>query len=122
MIMILRRMRSLALYIAEVINVEDPHDFAEAIESHDRKKWTAASDEMDSLRRNQTWVLVDKPVNRKIISCRWLYKVKLGIEGLEHERHRARLVSQGFTQKEGIDYQRFLHLLSNMFPSGCFCL
>lgn len=115
-------MRSLALYVAEVINVEDPHDFSEAMESHDRKNWTTASDEMDSLRRNQTWVLVDKLVNRKIISCRWLYKVKLGIEGLEHERHKARLVSRGFTQKEGIDYQRFLHLLSNMFPSGCFCL
>ena len=90
--------------------------------SHDRKKCTAASDEMDSLRRNQTWVIVVKPVNRKIISCRWLYKVKLGIEGLEPERHKARLVSQGFTQKEGIDYQRCLHLLSSMFPSGCFCL
>lgn len=95
-----------ALYVAEVINVEEPRNFAEAMSSRDWKKWTAASDdEMNSLRRNHTWDLVDKPVNRKIISCRWLYKVKPGIEGIEPERHKARLIARGFTQEEGIDYQ-----------------
>lgn len=69
-----------------MINVEEPRDFAEAKASPEWEKWNgAADDEMDSLRRNQTWVLVDKPVNRKIISCRWLFKLKSGIEGVEPE-------------------------------------
>lgn len=69
-----------ALYIAEVVNIEEPHDLTEAKASRDWIKWNAATDdEMDSLIRNETWILVDKPVNRKIISCRWLFKIKPGV-------------------------------------------
>ena len=78
-----------ALYIAEMVNIEEPHDLTEAKASRDWIKWNAATDdEMDSLRRNETWILVDKPVNRKIISCRWLFTIKPRIEGVDPERHK----------------------------------
>ena len=40
-----------------------------------------------------------------MISCRWLYKIKPGIPGVESKRYKARLVARGFTQKKGIDYE-----------------
>ncbi|WZY69978.1 hypothetical protein YC2023_002218 [Brassica napus] len=44
-----------ALYIAEMVNIEEPHDLTEAKASRDWIKWNAATDdEMDSLRRNET--------------------------------------------------------------------
>ncbi|GJS04672.1 retrovirus-related pol polyprotein from transposon TNT 1-94 [Tanacetum coccineum] len=35
---------------------------------------------MDSLRKNKTWELVDHPAGQKLVSCKWLFKMKEGIE------------------------------------------
>lgn len=45
-----------------------------------------------------------KDRKRKVISCKWLYKVKSRMTEEEPMRHKAHLVARGFSQKEGIDY------------------
>ncbi|GKB83595.1 hypothetical protein Tco_0950490 [Tanacetum coccineum] len=42
-------------------------------------------EEMDSLRKNKTWVLVDHPAGQKLVSCKCLFKIKEGIEGVFKE-------------------------------------
>nr|GFC84661.1 retrovirus-related Pol polyprotein from transposon TNT 1-94 [Tanacetum cinerariifolium] len=37
---------------------------------------------MSSLKKNHTWELVDQPPGQKLLSCKWLYKSKEGIEGI----------------------------------------
>jgi len=84
---------------------EEPSCYHEAKETKEWEKWNAGmGDEMQSLLKNYTWDIVDHPKNQKIISCRWLYKKKPGIPGVEPERYKARLVARGFTQRKGIDY------------------
>ncbi|GKB52121.1 retrovirus-related pol polyprotein from transposon TNT 1-94 [Tanacetum coccineum] len=61
-------------------------------------------EEMSSLKKNHTWELVDQPPGQKLVSCKWLYKIKEGIEGVQKPRYKARLVARGFTQRAGIDY------------------
>ncbi|GJS12432.1 retrotransposon protein, putative, ty1-copia subclass [Tanacetum coccineum] len=39
-------------------------------------------EEMDSLRKNKTWELVDYLDGQKLLSCKWLFKIKEGIEGV----------------------------------------
>lgn len=39
----------------------------------------------------------------------WVFKLKSGISGVEKPRFKDRLVSKGYCQREGIDYQDGLH-------------
>ena len=60
--------------------------------------------ELDSMYSNQTWDFVKAPNGIKLVSCKWIYKRKRGIDG-NVETFKARLVVKGYTQKEGIDYE-----------------
>ena len=48
--------------------------------------------------------MIQKPEGRKVVGCKWVYKIKDGIPDVEPKRFKARLVAKGVTQKEGIDY------------------
>nr|GFA22575.1 retrovirus-related Pol polyprotein from transposon TNT 1-94 [Tanacetum cinerariifolium]GFA22578.1 retrovirus-related Pol polyprotein from transposon TNT 1-94 [Tanacetum cinerariifolium] len=75
-------------------------------------KWKAVmEEEMDSLRKNKTWELVDHPAGQKLVSCKWLFKIKEGIKGVQRPRYKARLVARRFTQTAGIDYNEVFFLV-----------
>ncbi|KAG3058279.1 hypothetical protein PI125_g25257 [Phytophthora idaei] len=81
-----------------------PTTFKSAMESSNAAKWKEACDsEMESLRKNGTWILVPLPKGRKAIGNRWVFRIKENQDG-EIERFKARLVAKGFSQKYGIDY------------------
>lgn len=95
-----------ALSVSKEIDCNEPRSYEEAMRSKDSEKWNARmDDEMESLRKNRTWDLVDLPKGKKTIGCKWIYKYKPGIPGVEDPRHKSRLVVKGYSQKEGIDYQ-----------------
>ena len=98
-----------ALVSADEIAIEEPESYFEAISGKDCDKWLAAmQEEMDSLQRNKTWTLVPNPGNRKLISCKWIFKKKEGILEVEPSRYKARLVARGYAQREGIDFTEIL--------------
>ena len=67
-------------------------------------KWQAAmEDEMRSMSSNKVWDLEEIPKGAKTVGCKWVYKTKRDSKR-NIERYKARLVAQGFTQREGIDY------------------
>ena len=83
----------------------EPRSYAEAVRSKYAKQWQQAmSEEMQSLYENNTWILVPKPKDQRVIDCKWIFKVKEGLTSSEPVRFKARLVAKGFTQVEGIDY------------------
>ena len=96
---------SFALSVAEETKNEEPQSYREAVSRSDKNKWLKAlKEEMDSLEKNETWQLVERPKQQKLVGCKWIYKVKEGIPGTEQKRYKARLVSKGYTQKKGMDY------------------
>ena len=58
-------------------------------------------DEMNSLRKNHTWLLVDRRPGQKLVKYRWTYKLKE--PGSKEFKYKARLVAKGFTQEKGVD-------------------
>ena len=59
--------------------------------------------EIDSIKKNNTWTLVDLPKGAKPIGCKWIFKKKYHPDG-SIEKYKARLVAKGFSQKPNIDY------------------
>jgi len=47
---------------------------------------------------------MDYPKGKSVIGCRWLFKRKEGVEGVQSARFKARLVARVFTQKEGVSF------------------
>ena len=61
-------------------------------------------EELDALHKTGTWDLVDLPFGKSAISCKWVYKIKTRSDDTV-DHYKARLVSRGFTQEYGIDYE-----------------
>lgn len=59
--------------------------------------------EYGTLIENGTWILVPRPINKKILSNRWVFRTKKTHEG-KIDRYKARLVARGCMQEEGVDY------------------
>jgi hypothetical protein len=90
------------MFIHEDDNV--PETYQEIFKSPNSKEWFEAVEyELNALKRNQTWTLVDRPANKNIISCRYIFRIKRDQYG-KIDRYRARLVARGFSQRQGQDF------------------
>ena len=59
------------------VNANVPNTLEEAINCNEYKKCQKAMDsEIKSLEKNDTWQIVDKPKDKKIIDVKWIYKRK----------------------------------------------
>jgi hypothetical protein len=76
-----------------LMSTGEPCTFAEAEQN---AAWQAAmQEEIDSVKRNQTWELADLPQGHRAITLKWVYKLKRNEAG-EIVKHKARLVARGF--------------------------
>ncbi|XP_073277698.1 uncharacterized protein [Primulina huaijiensis] len=63
----------------------------------------AMHDELEEFIRNDVWTLVPCPDHGNIIGTKWIFKNKTDESG-NIIRNKARLVSQGYTHVEGVDF------------------
>ena len=60
-------------------------------------------EELNQFMRNDVWELVPRPKEAHVISTKWIFKNKTDEDG-EIIRNKSRLVAQGYTQVEGVDF------------------
>jgi hypothetical protein len=62
----------------------------------------AMQEELNNFTRNEVWTLVERP-KQNMIGTKWVFRNKQDEHGVV-TRNKARLVAQGFTQIEGLDF------------------
>ena len=81
---------------------QEPPSFAVAFK---HPQWVAAMDsEFHSLIKQQTWSLVPPSVDKNIVTCKWVFKLKRNSDGTI-ARYKAKLVARGYLQQYGLDYE-----------------
>ncbi|GKA26604.1 retrotransposon protein, putative, ty1-copia subclass [Tanacetum coccineum] len=89
----------------ELGDLGEPANYKAALLDPESDKWLNAMNvEMQSMKDNEVWELVDLPPNGKTVGHKWLFKKKTDMDGAVHT-YKARLVAKGFTQTLGIDYE-----------------
>ncbi|XP_019185052.1 PREDICTED: uncharacterized protein LOC109180022 [Ipomoea nil] len=63
----------------------------------------AMQEELGQFERNKVWSLIPKPDNVNVVGTKWIFRNKTDADG-NIARNKARLVAQGYSQIEGIDY------------------
>nr|GFA51137.1 hypothetical protein [Tanacetum cinerariifolium] len=64
----------------------------------------AMQEELLQFKMQKVWILVDLPYGKRAIGTKWVYRNKKDKIGIVI-RNKARLITQGHTQEEGIDYE-----------------
>ena len=79
----------------------EPLKVDEALKDPD---WVMAmQEELNNFERNQVWELVERP-KTNVTGTKWVFQNKQDEHGVV-TRNKARLVAQGFTQVEGLDFE-----------------
>ena len=55
------------------------------------------------IEKNGTWQLVQRPLDRKVIGVKWVFRTKLNADG-SINKYKARLVVKGYAQIFGVDF------------------
>ncbi|GJS38290.1 putative ribonuclease H-like domain-containing protein [Tanacetum coccineum] len=83
------------------LSQEEPKRISQALRD---PAWVEAmQEELLQFKLQKVWILVDLPKGHRAIGTKWVYRNKKDERGIVI-RNKARLVAQGHTQEEGIDY------------------
>ena len=77
----------------------------QALASPQSLEWLRAEkEELASIQQHSVWKLVPRTSSMHVLGCRFVYKLKRDPATQEIKRFKARLVAQGYRQREGVDY------------------
>ncbi|GJU27651.1 retrotransposon protein, putative, ty1-copia subclass, partial [Tanacetum coccineum] len=98
----------------ELGDLGEPANYKAAFLNPESDKWlNVINMEMQSIKDNKVWELVDLPPNGKTVGSKWLFKKKTNIDRVVHT-YKAHLVAKGYTQTSRIDYKETFSLVADI--------
>ncbi|GJR20017.1 retrovirus-related pol polyprotein from transposon TNT 1-94 [Tanacetum coccineum] len=96
---------------ADFLSEIEPKKVSEALK---HPGWVdAMQEELNQFYRNKVWTLVPLPYGKTAIGFKWVFRNKKDEHGIT-TKNKARLVAQGYSQEEGIDYDETFALVARM--------
>ncbi|GJU20398.1 putative ribonuclease H-like domain-containing protein [Tanacetum coccineum] len=95
-----------AIQTRRMTKISDEHAMEpkKVIQALEDPSWIEAmQEELLQFELQKVWTLVDLPNGKRAIGTKWVFRNKKDERGIV-VRNKARLVAQGYTQEEGIDY------------------
>jgi hypothetical protein len=89
----------------------ESHSFIE--EEGDSAWRVAIQQEMDTVEQSKSWELANLPVDQRIITLKWVFKLKKN-ESSVVVKHKAQLLARGFIQEEGVDFDDAFNPIAQM--------
>lgn len=87
-----------------------PETYNEAIRSDKAENWiNTMKTEMSSLNINETWTLVDPPKDSRILSNKWVFRIKQN-----PDRTINKYKAKGFNQEKGVNYEETFSPVAKM--------
>ncbi|GJS02896.1 putative ribonuclease H-like domain-containing protein [Tanacetum coccineum] len=94
------------------LSQEEPNKVIQALKD---PSWIEAmQEELLQFKLQRVRTLVDLPYGKRSIGTKWVYRNKKDGRGIMI-RNKARLVAQGYTQEEGIDYDEVFALVARIY-------
>ncbi|GKC36326.1 putative retrotransposon ty1-copia subclass protein, partial [Tanacetum coccineum] len=98
----------------ELGDLSEPANYKAALKDLESKKWLVAMNvEMQSMKDNDVWELVELPPNAKTVGHKWIFKKKTNMDGALHT-FKSHLVAKGFTQTYGVDFKENFSPIADM--------
>ena len=92
--------------IAKANIAGDLRSYVEAMARPDAAEWELACDNKKrAFEHLGVYEIVPRPIDRKVVGSKWVFHIKRGPDG-SIQKYKACIVAQGFTQIEGIDYDK----------------
>src|SRR5438105_2169398 len=68
-----------------LLDNKEPNTYTEVVKGSESERWLdAMRSEMESMRENQVWNLVDPPDGVGAVECKWIFKKKIDANGKVH--------------------------------------
>lgn len=103
-------------FVAAIMSHDEPKTFSHAAQHAEWRE--AMANEIQALEDNNTWTLEPLPEDKRLVGCKWVYKIKYKPNG-DIEKYKARLVAKGFTQIEGEDFTETFAPVAKMTIVHC---